>query len=125
VEKDSYALELSRYIHLNPVRAGLVSDPLRYAWSSYPVYVGSAKGWEWLERKYILSQISSEERKAQRRYERYVKEGVRQKMEHPLEKVVGSTILGSEGFIEWVRARWIEKMDISRDVPALKACPVA
>jgi hypothetical protein len=120
VEKDSYALELSRYIHLNPVRAGLVSDPLRYAWSSYPVYVGSAKGWEWLERKYILSQISSEERKAQRRYERYVKEGVRQKMEHPLEKVVGSTILGSEGFIEWVRARWIEKMDISRDVPALR-----
>ena len=36
VEKDSYSGELSRYIHLNPVRAGLVKNPLRYGWSSYP-----------------------------------------------------------------------------------------
>jgi len=49
-----------------------------------------------------------------------VKEGLRQKMERPLEKVVGSTVLGSERFIEWVRARWIEKKDIGRDVPALR-----
>jgi len=120
VEKDRYALELSRYIHLNPVRARFVSDPLRYAWSSYSVYVGAAKGWGWLEKRFILSQISSDERRAQRGYEKYVKEGVRQKMEHPLEKVVGLTVLGSEGFIEWVRARWIEKKDISREVPALR-----
>jgi REP element-mobilizing transposase RayT len=39
VEEDSYALELSRYIHLNPVRAQLVSDPSRCAWSSYSVYL--------------------------------------------------------------------------------------
>ncbi len=111
---------LSRYIHLNPVRARLVSDLSRYAWSSYSVYVGIGKGWEWLEKGFILSQISSEERRAQREYEKYVKEGARQKMEHPLEKVVGSTVLGSERFIEWVRTRWIEKKDISRDVPALR-----
>ena len=121
VEKDSYALELSRYIHLNPVRARLVSDPSRYAWSSYSVYVGMGKGLEWLEKGFILSQISSDERRAQRGYEKYVKEGARQKMERPLEKVVGSTVLGSEGFIEWVRARWIEKKDVSRDVPALRS----
>ncbi len=33
-EKDSYFLELSAYIHLNPVRAGLVEDPINYRWSS-------------------------------------------------------------------------------------------
>jgi putative transposase len=120
VEKDSYGLELSRYIHLNPVRARLVSDPSRYAWSSYSVYVGMGKGWEWLEKGFILNQISTEERRAQRGYKKYVKEGAGQKMEHPLEKVVGSTVLGSEGFIEWVRARWIEKKEISRDIPALR-----
>jgi len=120
VEKDRYALELSRYIHLNPVRAHLVSDPSRYHWSSCSVYVGSGKEWEWLESEFILGQISSEERRARRGYEKYVREGVRQEMEHPLEKVIGSTVLGSEGFIEWVRTRWVRKQDISRDVPALR-----
>ena len=120
VEKDSYALELSRYIHLNPVRARLVSDPARYSWSSYSIYIGMGKGCGWLEKRFILNQISTKERRAQKGYEKYVKEGARQKMDHPLEKVVGSTLLGSDGFIEWVRAKWIEKKDISRDVPALR-----
>ena len=38
IDKDSYALELSRYIHLNPVRARLVSDASRYRWSSFNAY---------------------------------------------------------------------------------------
>jgi hypothetical protein len=79
------------------------------------------KGCGWLEKGFILNQISTKERRAQKGYEKYVKEGARQKMDHPLEKVVGSTVLGSDGFIEWVRARWIEKKDISRDVPALRS----
>lgn len=120
VEKDSYALELSRYIHLNPVRAHLVNDPSRYAWSSYSVYIGIGKRWEWLEKGFILNQISSEEKRAQRGYEKYVKESLRQKIEHPLEKAVGSTILGSEGFIEWVRGRWVGEKGVNREIPALR-----
>ena len=120
VEKDRYALELSRYIHLNPVRAHLVTDPLRYAWSSYSVYVGIRKKWEWLEKGFILNQITSDLRRAQRGYERYVMQGEREKIRHPLEKVVGSTILGSEGFVEWVRDEWVGKTVMNRDVPALR-----
>ena len=120
VEKDSYALELSRYIHLNPVRAQLVRDPSECPWSSYSAYVGTGKGWDWLEKKFILSQISPEERRAQREYERYVKEGVRKEIGNPLDQVVGSTVLGSEGFVEWVRGRWAGKRGTSRDVPALR-----
>lgn len=40
VEVDEYALELSRYMHLNPVRAGMVSKPQDYGWSSYRSYTG-------------------------------------------------------------------------------------
>ena len=43
VEKDSYLLELSRYVHLNPVRAGHVSFPDDYQWSSYRIYAGDRK----------------------------------------------------------------------------------
>ena len=48
VDKDQYALELSRYIHLNPVRAHMVKDPLLYLWSSYMDYAGDRKRWDWV-----------------------------------------------------------------------------
>jgi len=54
VEKDVYALELSRYIHLNPFRANLIKDPSDYPWSSYLAYVERGKGWEWLQTEFIL-----------------------------------------------------------------------
>ena len=39
VAKESYLREVTRYVHLNPVRAGLVDRPDRYPWSSYKWYV--------------------------------------------------------------------------------------
>lgn len=119
VEKDSYALELSRYIHLNPVRANLVRDPLRYPWSSYVVYLGREDKWDWLQEGFILGQISEREREARRKYRAYVEEGIRGGIEDPLKKTVASTLLGSEGFVDWVRQRWIEKVSSHREVPAL------
>jgi len=41
--KDSYFLELSAYLHLNPVRGGLVDDPSQYPWSSYASHMGKEK----------------------------------------------------------------------------------
>ncbi|MCH5138910.1 transposase [Clostridiaceae bacterium UIB06] len=43
VEEDSYVLETSRYIHLNPVRAKMVEKPDIYEWSSYSMYIGKEK----------------------------------------------------------------------------------
>ena len=39
IEDDRYFLEVSRYIHLNPVKAGMVREPLAYEYSSYGLYV--------------------------------------------------------------------------------------
>lgn len=44
VEKDEYAGELSRYIHLNPVRAKIVERPEDYEWSSYRSYIETKRG---------------------------------------------------------------------------------
>jgi hypothetical protein len=120
VEKDSYALELSRYIHLNPVRANLVRDPLRYPWSSYGAYVERQPKWNWLQRGFILGQISPREREAQRKYRRFVEEGMGRGVEDPLKKTVASTVLGAEGFVDWVKRKWIEKVSSHREVPALR-----
>jgi len=40
VDIDEYAQELSRYIHLNPVKTGMVEKPEQYRWSSYQDYIG-------------------------------------------------------------------------------------
>ncbi len=120
VEKDAYALELSRYIHLNPVRAHLVKEPSQYTWSSYLTYVEEERRWGWLERKFILGQLSSNEREARRRYQVFIREGMVRSFEDPLRKVVASTLLGTERFIEGVRERFIKKATSHRDLPALR-----
>lgn len=54
VEIDEYAKELSRYIHLNPIRAKMVKTPEEYEWSSYRFYIGETKPPKWLYRDFVL-----------------------------------------------------------------------
>ena len=44
VESDEYVLSLSRYIHLNPVQAGLVNSPDEWPYSNYLEWIGARKG---------------------------------------------------------------------------------
>ncbi len=102
VEKDTYCQELSRYIHLNPLRAEMVKDLRRYPWSSYPEYIGLKKA-SWLETGSILGYFGSQQRRSQRKYRSYVEEGIRIELKNPLRDVFASTFLGSEGFINELR----------------------
>ena len=54
IDADEYAKELSRYIHLNPVRAGIAETPTEYKWSSCQYYTVKKKAPEWLKRQFIL-----------------------------------------------------------------------
>ncbi|MEB3289935.1 MAG: transposase [Leptolyngbya sp.] len=44
VDQEAYLLNLTRYIHLNPVKAGLVHSPAEWEFSSYPEYVEQRRG---------------------------------------------------------------------------------
>jgi hypothetical protein len=57
VERDAHLLELTRYVVLNPVRAGMVADAGDWRWSSYPAMVGSAPAPPWLEADGLLHQF--------------------------------------------------------------------
>jgi len=48
VDADGYLKHLSRYIHLNPVRAKIVTNPSEFSWSSYPAFIGKIKAPDWL-----------------------------------------------------------------------------
>jgi REP element-mobilizing transposase RayT len=99
VEKDTYLLSLSRYVHLNPVRGRAVERPEHYRWSSYLGYVGKGKESEWVEYAWVLSRFGKNKRRAKRRYREYTEEGLKVKEKTPLRDLHGQVILGGEGFI--------------------------
>jgi len=122
VEKDAYCQELSRYIHLNPLRGGMVKDLMRYPWSSYPYYIGLKKKPSWLETGDILGYFGHEGVRAQRKYRSYVEEAIGIELKDPLATVFASTFLGSREFIKQVRqsTKILEDPD-TRNIPVLKA----
>lgn len=114
VEKERHLLSVSRYIHLNPVRAGLVKRPEEYRWSSYPDYIGRGKKKGWLTCDWILGQYSIDEAKARGLYKAFIDEGLTLK-ENPFDNLKSGLMLGSESFIEEVRGK--VKLKKHREIP--------
>jgi putative transposase len=121
VEKDQYAKELSRYIHLNPIRAKMVDTPEQYPWSSYRYFIGLRKAPEWLAIDFILSYFGDKVSPAQKGYRDFVNAMGGQKFKSPLEGVVSSTILGTKDFIESIRDRYLTNRQFDSNLPALRA----
>lgn len=79
-EEDSYLMELIRYIHLNPLRAGVVrtlGDLDDYPWSGHGVLIGRRRN-IWQDREYVLRQFSEDVKRAIRSYRRFMAEGQHQ-----------------------------------------------
>ncbi len=74
VDREAYLLELVRYIHLNPVRARLVEEPLDYPWSGHRAYLGKEQV-PWLSTDWVLSQFDDRLGIARRRYRAFVRRG--------------------------------------------------
>ncbi|MFH1460773.1 MAG: transposase [Candidatus Omnitrophota bacterium] len=77
-QEDAYLLELIRYVHLNPLRAGMVKEVsgLRgYKWSGHVELVGSNK-WEWQSTEDIWGLFGKRKNKAIKSYEEFIIEGV-------------------------------------------------
>ena len=120
VEIDEYAKELSRYIHLNPVRAKMVKTPEEYEWSSYQFYIGVKKPPEWLYRDFILGYFGGKVSIAQKEYRHFVSTMVNEEYDSPLDEVVSSTLLGSPGFITFIKDKFLSDKKPDKDLPALK-----
>lgn len=98
VEKESYLLELCRYVVLNPVRAGLVGDASEWVWSSYRATAGLQEIPDWLDVPSVLSLFAHSAATAQAAYRRFVADGVNQPS--PWRDVIGQIYLGSPEFLE-------------------------
>jgi len=114
-EKDSYLLELSAYIDLNALRAGLVEDPITYPWCSYRSYVRERKD-DLVARDFLLAQFSGNKNVAMRQYERFVKGRMGQGHREDFYELKDQRFLGEENFVEDVHRQLNEELPFVYDI---------
>ncbi|HKL48920.1 MAG TPA: transposase [Desulfuromonadales bacterium] len=102
VDADNYLLELTRYVHLNPVRAGMVSSPADYQWSSHNAYLGNDQ-FPWLCTEFVLSQFQKDDHSARKAYSVFILAGMEgHDFGERILKDGGGGILGDDDFAKQV-----------------------
>jgi putative transposase len=114
VERESYLLELARYMVLNPVRAGIVPTPGDWPWSSYQATVGEAPAPAFLGTDWLLQPFADSKEEAVAAYRRFVAEGIG--APSPWLELKSQIYLGSAPFVERVQALIDPKRPL-RDIP--------
>ena len=122
VEADEYAMELVRYIHLNPVRPRKKSDPIpgermellaAYEWSSHGDYLGQRRtpgaqvATDW------LCFWAGEKRRARREYGKFIRAAFGREVATPWNNLKGGLVLGSEKL--WEKAKAVVGRHEARD----------
>ena len=107
VDRDSYFLELARYIVLNPVRAGMVKQPQQWAWSSYRAMIGKSTAPVWLKTEVLLGEFGKGRFQARRKYQQFVEEGMGG--ESIWKDLKGQIYLGDDDFVEQMRGKLGER----------------
>jgi REP element-mobilizing transposase RayT len=98
VQRQTYLLELSRYVVLNPVRAGMVAMPDAWPWSSYGMTCSDAPAPEWLKTDWLLSQFAAQRSDAVHAYREFVAAG--RGRQTPLANIKHQLVLGDDEFVK-------------------------
>jgi len=112
VQAESYALDLTAYIHLNPVRAKIVERPEAYPWSNYRDYVGLDAPEPWTSNSFVLRQFGGTMAPAREAYQEYVFRRIERNVPDPLRSATEVGILGDSEFVAKIRS------DYLKDIPA-------
>ena len=114
VQKDSYLLELARYIVLNPVRARMVKEAKDWPWSSYRATAGFTLPEFCLTTDWILSSYGRTRKKAQQQYRTFVQQGKNQPS--PWESLKNQIYLGNDDFVQDMQSK-IDPEQSLNDIP--------
>jgi REP element-mobilizing transposase RayT len=129
IDADNYLLEVSRYIHLNPLRVENLSDKeieekwhvlLKEKISSLPGYFSVRKRMDFVNYEFILDYMGGDNRSGRSKYRRFIHRGLQQELDNPLELGTGNGIVGEGQFIKWVKDTFISKETPKRELPALR-----
>lgn len=121
VSADNYLLQLVRYIHNNPKKAGLVKDLNQYEWSSHKGYFSMARKWEWLHKGFILSMLSPNQKDQIRAYKNLMKAGDDESITGFFDEKKWPVSIGSSEFTGWVRRTFLEMKTDVEEIPQVKS----
>jgi REP element-mobilizing transposase RayT len=116
VDADRYVVELVRYIHRNPVNAGLTERLDGYVWSSHRAYLSRAKRWDWLYKDYALGMLAKKEADRLRLYREFVSMADSQDLLEVFSRNKWPWVLGSEEFVATVKERFFARK-LNDEVP--------
>jgi putative transposase len=122
VEKESYLLELSRYIVLNPVRARMVHSAGEWSWSSYQATAGLSPALPFLATDWLLACFGHQKKRAIEGYKKFVAEGAGQPS--PWESLRNQVYLGGEQFVEGMQSLIDGEKELS-EIPVSQRRPLA
>jgi REP element-mobilizing transposase RayT len=106
VDADRYLLELVRYIHRNPLRAGLVAKNEDYPWSSHSEYASATTRGTWLCKEFILSILEKDKARQLKAYTAFVNQQDSESLMRVFAKKNLQSVLGEEGFIDRIKRRY-------------------
>lgn len=119
---DSYLLQLVRYIHRNPARAGIVSKLDDYPWSSHKGYLSVAEKWQWLHKEFVFRMLTKNTKEWVREYQRFMaveSDGERVAVMEDEGKKWPS-VIGPERFIHWVKGRYYNTLKVDQEISQTK-----
>ena len=108
VDADSYLLELVRYIHRNPLEAGMVDNMNKYLYSSHKGYLSGKKRWDWLYKNFILSLFSENKVESIRSYRQFVSKGNPEEINQILGSKKLPSVLGKKSFVEKIKEKFFD-----------------
>ena len=120
VESDSYALELVRYIHRNPMDAGLVDNLQKYQWSTHKIYLSDAKKWKWVYKDYILKLFSKSKPESIRLYKQFVQKETPESINQIFGRKNLPAILGSKSFVKRIKDKFFNSDDFE-EIPETRS----
>lgn len=109
VEEGAYLIELARYIHLNPVKAGLADKPEKHQWTSHRYYM-TGNGPDFLTTDRLLRYFGRRKNLARRKFHNFVMSGVPE----PLHKILSGSrwpsVFSSKNFEEWIEWNFVKDL---------------
>jgi REP element-mobilizing transposase RayT len=106
VEEDSYLLELVRYIHRNPLNAGIVEKIDQYPWSSHCAYLEDDQQSNWLHKDFVLEMLAADAKERQKEYQQFSGKENSEEITLIFDKKKLPSILGTEAFIDQIKTRF-------------------
>jgi putative transposase len=117
VDADSYLLELVRYIHRNPLEAGMVDKLQKYPWSSHKGYLSVSSKWNWLDKDFVLSLFARERKESVKGYREFVSVKTPEEINTILARRKWPSMLGSESFVNRAKEKFFPSKQ-HEEVPA-------